>query len=114
MEVDKPRVKTEDLEVDGFGSDHGSPASQPQNIEPARLRDDTDPWTKGYITDSGRKVVPVKRHATPSVSSSSSRRSTNSTRRSSRVRGDKFWLGQLMNAFLLSALQSRKFWITTV
>lgn len=89
MEVDEPQAKTGVLEVDGFGSDHDSAASQPRNTEPAGLRDDTDPWNKGYITNSGRKVVPVKRYAAPSVSSSSSRRCTNSTRRSSKVRSDK-------------------------
>lgn len=85
MEVDEHR---KNLEVDGSGRNPNSDAVQP--VPPRLDGGDADPWIEGYITDSGRKVVPVKKYAVPPPSSSSSRRSINSARRCkmSRVRCD--------------------------
>ena len=87
MGVGGLQAKTENLEVVGSGGNPNPSAIQP---EPPQLSDDKDLWMEGYITDSGRKVVPVKRYATPPPSSAGSRRSVNSTRRCkiSRVRCD--------------------------
>jgi hypothetical protein len=82
MGVGEPQAKTENLGVDGSGRNPNPAAIQP---EPPQLGDDKDLWIEGYITDSGRKVVPVKKYATPPPSSTGSRRSVNSTK-ISRVR----------------------------
>ena len=82
MGVGEPQVKTEDLEVDGSGMNPSPAAIEP---ELPQLGDDTRLWIEGYITDSGRKVVPVKKYAAPPPSSTGSRRSGNSTTRGSKI-----------------------------
>lgn len=78
----EPKRKAENLEVDGSGRNPNLAEIQP---EPPQLSDDTDLWMEGYITDSGRKVVPVQKYAAPLPSSTGSRRSVNSTTRRSKT-----------------------------
>ncbi|KAK2467267.1 hypothetical protein APHAL10511_000816 [Amanita phalloides] len=84
MEAVEPQIMNEDsVPVRGTRMDPGSAAVHPA---PAKFGGDVDPWINGYITDSGRKVVPVEKFTSPplSLASRRSRRGIKSVGKSSR------------------------------